>query len=49
MSGYLDAESFQQASLDVAIPSSNRGYRLLQKMGWQEGGPAASAISLAAT
>ena len=37
MSGYLDATAFQQASLDVAIGSENRGYRLLQKMGWKKG------------
>jgi hypothetical protein len=38
MSGYLDADAFQQASLDVAISSSNKGYKLLQMMGWKEGG-----------
>ena len=37
MSGYLDPNAFQQASLDVAIGSENRGYRLLQKMGWKKG------------
>lgn len=37
MSGYLDPNAFQQASLDVAIGSENRGYRLLEKMGWKKG------------
>ena len=35
--GYLDSASFSAASLDIAIPPENRGYRLLAKMGWRAG------------
>lgn len=33
----LDTEGLQQASLEASIPSSNRGFQMLQKMGWSEG------------
>ncbi|PKA59656.1 SURP and G-patch domain-containing protein 1-like protein [Apostasia shenzhenica] len=31
----LDTDNLEQASLDTQLPSSNIGYRLLQKMGWK--------------
>ena len=33
----LDTSGLQQASLDAAIPSSNRGFQMLQRMGWSQG------------
>lgn len=33
----LDTDGLQQASLEASIPSSNRGFQMLQKMGWSEG------------
>ena len=34
--GYLEMESFTQASLDTPLPDDNRGMRLLLKMGWKK-------------
>lgn len=31
----LDTDNLEQASLDTQLPSSNVGFRLLQKMGWK--------------
>lgn len=31
----VDLENVEQASLDRQLPSSNIGFRLLQKMGWK--------------
>lgn len=31
----VDLDNVEQASLDKQLPSSNIGYRLLQKMGWK--------------
>ncbi|KAI8391216.1 uncharacterized protein BYT42DRAFT_556057 [Radiomyces spectabilis] len=36
-SGYLDYESTDQITLDSPIPATNKGYLLLQKMGWKAG------------
>ncbi len=33
----LETEGLQQASLDAAIPASNRGFQMLQRMGWCQG------------
>lgn len=33
----LDTTGLQQASLDAAIPASNRGFQMLQRMGWSQG------------
>ena len=33
----LDTEGLQQASLEAPIPASNRGYAMLQRMGWSAG------------
>lgn len=33
----LDTEGLVQASLDVAIPASNRGFQMLRRMGWSQG------------
>ncbi len=33
----LDTSGLQQASLDAAIPSNNRGFQMLQRMGWSQG------------
>ena len=33
----LDKESLVQASLETAIPANNRGYAILQRMGWTAG------------
>lgn len=33
----LDTRSFEAASMDSALPPSNRGYMLLQRMGWKAG------------
>ncbi|CAG8477968.1 9527_t:CDS:2 [Paraglomus occultum] len=35
--GYVDASSIKQASMDVHLPESNIGYQLLLKMGWKVG------------
>jgi hypothetical protein len=34
----VDLEETECASLEVAIPQSNVGYRLLQRLGWRPGG-----------
>jgi len=31
----LDTEGLAMASTDTAIPEDNRGYRMLQRMGWK--------------
>jgi hypothetical protein len=31
----LDTSHLEQATLDTQLPSSNVGFRLLQKMGWK--------------
>ena len=31
----LDTEGLTMASTDTAIPEDNKGYRMLQKMGWK--------------
>ena len=36
-SGGLRTAGFKAASMDQAIPSSNPGFQLLQKMGWNAG------------
>lgn len=36
-SGGLRTSGFKAASMDQAIPSSNPGFQLLQKMGWTAG------------
>ena len=33
----VDTEDLVQASTESAIPASNRGYALLQRLGWTEG------------
>jgi len=33
----LDRSKFKAATMDTAIPADNRGYRLLQAMGWKAG------------
>ena len=33
----VDTADLVQASLESAIPASNRGYALLQRLGWKEG------------
>ena len=33
----VDTADLEQASLESAIPASNRGYALLQRLGWKEG------------
>ncbi len=33
----VDTAGLEQASLESAIPASNRGYALLQRLGWKEG------------
>lgn len=35
--GYVRIEESSQASMDVHIPDTNMGYRLLLRMGWKEG------------
>lgn len=34
----MDLDETECASMEVAIPESNVGYRLLQKLGWRPGG-----------
>ena len=34
---FVDTAEMEQASLEAAIPTSNRGYALLQRLGWKEG------------
>jgi hypothetical protein len=38
----LDTAGLVQASLDVAIPASNLGFQMLQRMGWKGRGLGAS-------
>lgn len=33
----LDTEGVEQASLDASIPVTNRGFQMLQRMGWSQG------------
>jgi G-patch domain len=33
----LDTDGLQQASLDAAIPATNRGFQMMQRMGWTQG------------
>ena len=33
--GYLDDQSYDAASASQAIPESNKGFQMLQKMGWK--------------
>lgn len=35
MTENVDLDNVEQASLDIQLPSSNVGFRLLQKMGWK--------------
>ena len=33
----LETDGLQQASLDAEIPATNRGFQMLQRMGWSQG------------
>lgn len=35
MTENVDLDDVEQASLDTQLPSSNVGFKLLQKMGWK--------------
>lgn len=35
MTENVDLDNVEQASIDIQLPSSNVGFRLLQKMGWK--------------